>query len=380
MKALIALLILLSYSVILSSQERITLLFVGDLMQHQAQITAAQQPSGNYDYTSCFEAVKPMIEAADIAIGNLEVTIGGKPYTGYPTFSAPDEYLSALKRAGFDIMLTANNHCLDRGRRGLERTIRMLDSLKIPYAGTYRSATERKQRYPLHIRKNGFHIVILNYTYGTNGITPGHPSIVNYIDREQMLQDIQEAKHMRPDAIIACIHWGDEYKRLPNQSQKELADWLIKQGADHIIGAHPHVIQPMELIQKGCKKHFVAYSLGNFISNMSAPHTDGGLVVRLTLEKKAMPKPWIPSPLSLSETESSYVPLSTDTLSPICTLQSYDYSLVWTLRPSLSGQKNFRILPANASMRHLPQAAYNKLKHFTLQSNKLLKEYNVNIK
>ena len=152
MKALISLIFLL-YSVTLSSQERITLLFVGDLMQHRAQIDAARTSDGKYDYSPCFSLVKEEISRADIAIGNLEVTLGGKPYQGYPTFSAPDEYLQAIKDAGFDVLLTANNHCLDRGKKGLERTIAQIDSLAIPYAGTYRNVAERTQRYPLFIRK-----------------------------------------------------------------------------------------------------------------------------------------------------------------------------------------------------------------------------------
>lgn len=132
MKTWLAALAMLLHSVIFSAQERITLLFVGDLMQHQAQIDAARTPEGTYDYSSCFALVKEQIAQADIAIGNLEVTLGGRPYKGYPAFSAPDEYLSAIKEAGFDILLTANNHCLDRRRHGLERTLLMLDSLDMP--------------------------------------------------------------------------------------------------------------------------------------------------------------------------------------------------------------------------------------------------------
>lgn len=259
MKALIASIFLL-YSVVLSAQKRITLLFVGDLMQHQAQIDAARTPDGKYDYSSCFALVKEQISHADIAIGNLEVTLGGKPYRGYPTFSAPDEYLQAIKDAGFDVLLTANNHCLDRGKKGLERTIAQIDSLAIPYAGTYRNVAERTQRYPLFIRKKGFCIAILNYTYGTNGIKATPPNIVNYINKETILKDIHSAQAVRPDAIIACMHWGEEYQSLPNREQRELADWLLEQGVTHIIGSHPHVIQPMELREDGNRQHAVVYS------------------------------------------------------------------------------------------------------------------------
>lgn len=176
MKTLAVFIVVLLYSVTLSSQERITLLFVGDLMQHQAQIDAAHVSEGKYDYSSCFSLIKEQISQADLAIGNLEVTLGGRPYRGYPMFSAPDEYLQAIKDAGFDILLTANNHCLDRGKKGMERTIQLLDSSGIRYAGTYKNLSERRQRYPLFINRNGFRIALLNYTYGTNGIKATSPN------------------------------------------------------------------------------------------------------------------------------------------------------------------------------------------------------------
>ena len=177
MKTLAVFMAVLLYSVTLSSQERITLLFVGDLMQHQAQIDAARVSEGKYDYSSCFSLIKEQISQADLAIGNLEVTLGGRPYRGYPMFSAPDEYLQAIKDAGFDILLTANNHCLDRGKKGMERTIQLLDSSGIRYAGTYKNLSERRQRYPLFINRNGFRIALLNYTYGTNGIKATSPNL-----------------------------------------------------------------------------------------------------------------------------------------------------------------------------------------------------------
>ena len=188
---------------------KVTLLFVGDLMQHNAQLEAARTSQGTHDYSLCFSLVKEQISRADIAIGNLEVTLGGKPYAGYPAFSAPDEFLYAIRDVGFDILLTANNHCLDRGKKGLERTILMLDSLHIPYIGTYRNKEERRQHYPLLIHKNGFRIVFLNYTYDTNGVKPTSPNIVNYIDKKIMQQDIDTARTWQPDAIIACMHWGN---------------------------------------------------------------------------------------------------------------------------------------------------------------------------
>ena len=137
--------------------DTLRLLFVGDLMQHQGQINVARTSTG-YDYSTCFTYVKEEIGRADLAIANLEVTLGGKPYKGYPAFSAPDEFLTAIHDAGFNVLVTANNHSLDRGKSGLERTIQLIDSLKIPHAGTYINTEERDKKYPLLLEKNGFRI------------------------------------------------------------------------------------------------------------------------------------------------------------------------------------------------------------------------------
>ena len=263
--------------------------FVGDLMQHQGQINAARTSTG-YDYSTCFAYVKEEIKKADLSIANLEVTLGGKPYKGYPAFSAPDEFLTAIHDAGFNVLVTANNHSLDRGKSGLERTIQLIDSLKVPHAGTYINADEREKKYPLLLEKNGFRIALLNYTYGTNGIPVTSPNIVNYIDTAIIAKDIEESKAMKPDAIIACMHWGIEYQSLPDKEQKFLANWLIEKGVNHIIGSHPHVVQPIEVRTDSLTndKHLIAYSLGNYISNMSARRTDGGLMVRMELVKTAL--------------------------------------------------------------------------------------------
>lgn len=346
------LLILLSCSVILSAQKRITLFFAGDLMQHQAQIDSARN-GGIYDYSDCFSAVKPLVSKADIAIANLEVTLGGKPYRGYPAFSAPDAFLYAVKECGFDILLTANNHCLDRGRKGFDRTLSMLDSLCIPRIGTYRNESDRSRRYPMIIEKNGFRIVLLNYTYATNGLIETPPRIVNRIDRRAMRQDIAEARAIQPDAIIACMHWGTEYELLPDKSQKQLADWLLGQGVTHIIGNHPHVVQPMELRTDSTgRQHIVVYSLGNFISNMSRTHTDGGAAFTLVLEKD-----------STGHTR----------------IARCGYDLVWTGRPLHTGHKRFRLYPVSTPQDSLSPAAYRRMQLFADRTRNHLRTHNIGI-
>ena len=337
----------------LSAQDHLSLLFVGDLMQHQAQIDAAKQGNG-YNYDDCFRHVKKEISKADIAVGNLEVTLGGKPYSGYPAFSAPDEYLYAIKEAGFDVLLTANNHCLDRRKKGLERTILMLDSLKIPHVGTYINKEEHKKNYPLLIEKKGFRIVFLNYTYGTNGVEVTFPNVVNYIDKEQIRKDILTARRMLPDVIIACMHWGIEYRSLPEHSERELADWLIQQGVDHVIGSHPHVLQPME-IRKDARTpahHVIVYSLGNFISNMSKENTDGGAMVKLELQR----------------------------IFRVTRLVECKYALVWTSRPLLSKKKNFELYPAIFLNKSINNEELNAMRRFFNNSRNLFESHNKGIK
>ena len=164
-----------------TTTRQVTLLFAGDLMQHDGQIKAARTADG-YDYTDVFARVKPEVSRYDIAVANFEVTLAGPPYKGYPCFSAPDEYLRAIIDAGFDVMLTSNNHSCDTRAKGLERTIVMMDSLKMPHLGTYRHQKEREQNYPFIIERNGIRIAMLNFTYGTNGIPVPPPYIVNLED------------------------------------------------------------------------------------------------------------------------------------------------------------------------------------------------------
>lgn len=261
-----------------------SLLFVGDAMQHKAQIESALTRDGDYCYDNCFAGVKDVICSADLAIANLEVSLGGKPYSGYPAFSAPDQYAKALADCGIDILMTCNNHCMDRGSAGLVRTLNVLDSLGIKHFGTYRNKQERDTLYPLIAEIGQQRIALLAYTYGINGIPMPQTAIVNTIDTVQIAQDIQKARSMKPDCIIVCMHWGEEYHTTQNKTQEELARWLVEAGADHIVGTHPHVVQPTTLLPGyGTQKHLVAYSLGNFISNMSATNTDHGEMLRMEL-------------------------------------------------------------------------------------------------
>lgn len=335
-----------------TAEYKLSMLIVGDLMQHQGQIDAARDTDGIYRYEETFRYVRDEIISADLAIANFEVTLGGKPYQGYPRFSAPDEYLQASIDAGFDVLLTANNHCLDTRQKGLERTINMMDSLHIPHLGTYKNQEERNNNYPFLIEKNGFRIVLLNFTYGTNGIEVEEPNVVNYMDTAEIAQDIVKAKAMHPDILIAIPHWGIEYVLLPNQQQKQMASWLLEKGVDHVIGGHPHVLQPMELRNKEKNGgNVVVYSLGNYVSNMSKTNTDGGAMLHLDFVKRG------------------------DTV----TLENCSYSLVWVSRPAISGHKNFRIYPIQVADSMLNASERAKRDLFKNNMKELLDKYNKDV-
>jgi poly-gamma-glutamate synthesis protein (capsule biosynthesis protein) len=266
------------------------LLFVGDAMQHQGQLDQAKLlgKGKGYNYDDCFSLIAPTVIAADYAVCNLEVPLGGGPsYTGYPCFSAPDSYAMALKDAGFDLFLTANNHCLDRGDKAVRRTITVLDSLKVDRIGTYHNKQHRRSSIPFIKNVKGFKIGFLNYTYGTNGIEARDGAEIAYINRKAMAEEIAATREAGAEIIVVCMHWGVEYVLTENAEQRSLADFLVNQGVDLIIGGHPHVIQPMKVVHndKENKDVLVVYSLGNFISNMKTTDTRGGAMVYATLTR-----------------------------------------------------------------------------------------------
>ena len=268
------------------------LLFVGDAMQHQGQLDAAKAAGGGtrYDYSDCFTFIAPAITEADYAVCNLEVPLGGgTDYSGYPCFSAPDSYVQALKDAGFDMFLTANNHCLDRRDRGARRTITALDSLGVDHIGTYLNQQDRLEKVPFIKNINGIKFGFLNYTYGTNGIEPADGVEVALIDKKRMADEIKLTREAGAEIVVVTIHWGVEYVLLHNHNQENIADFLVDQGVDLIIGGHPHVIQPMKVVrnEKENKDVLVVYSLGNFISNMKTADTRGGALVRARVERDA---------------------------------------------------------------------------------------------
>lgn len=341
--------ILLLFSVSSRSQSNdsttISFLFAGDLMGHMPQVYYAYDSStGKYDYTPCFQFVKPYIDSVDVAIANLEVTLAGEPYSGYPMFSSPDGLAESVKKTGFDILVTANNHSYDKGKRGFERTLNVLDTLAIPHLGTYKNISERDKQVPFIVNQKGFRIALFNYTYGTNGITPEPPNIVDLINYKQMAQDLRKADSLKVDYKIVILHWGLEYELVPNKEQKKIAQFLAQHGCNAIIGSHPHVSQTYELLYPNKKDSSVVvpvfYSLGNFISNQRDRYKDGAAMYRLTLTKDSVTR-------MLS---SAYVPY-------------------WVYKGSLKGKTQFYLIPPkqyldNSDAFKLPVEADIRLKEF----------------
>jgi len=275
------------------SKDSISLLFLGDIMQHDLQIQSAYVPeTGTYDFSSQFKYVKPIFDSTDVVIGNLEVTLAGKPYKGYPRFSSPDDLAYEIKKSGIDYLVTANNHVYDRGKKGFERTMQMLDSIGFKRTGTFIDQADKKKNHPMIIEKNNFKIALFNYTYGLNGNIAEKPSIINTINKDEIKKDLTNASNSDYDVIIVFFHWGIEYKHQPNNEQISLANLCFENGANIVIGSHPHVIQKMEhktyKTKSGTEKDvLVAYSLGNFVSNYGTwRYCDGGTMVRFSLIKK----------------------------------------------------------------------------------------------
>lgn len=276
----------------LRAQEVVSLLFGGDAMGHEPQFQwAYNSATDTYDYEPNFRYVAPYIAKSDLAIVNLEVTLAGKPYSGYPTFSTPDSYKDALVGCGFDVFTLANNHILDRGKRGMERTLEKVSDC--PNVGAYYDAADRAARYPLILEVQGLRIALFNVTYGTNGFFPVAPNIVNYIDTAQIAADLRSIEDKNIDLKIMSIHWGDEYVTRAIPKQRELARWLADAGFDLIIGGHPHVVEDAENLTvtrvRDNKEEEVqvpvVYSLGNLISNQRRLNTNGGILVRVDIRR-----------------------------------------------------------------------------------------------
>lgn len=270
----------------LYTRDTISICFLGDMMMHGSQIENAYRGDGEYDFSSYFHYLKSRLSSADLAIINMEFPLAGDPYTGYPSFSAPDTIASYMADCGVDVFLAANNHIFDKGASGAQRTIEKYRELYrthgTMFLGIAEDSEEKTHNSPLMIGIKGMRLALLNFTYATNGgRRSGWPQVCYMDDRESIREGIAAAHRKDSDIIIAMPHWGNEYELRHSQEQSETAEWLIEEGVDAIIGAHPHVVQDTEIMHRNGKSIPIVYSLGNAVSNMSAKNTQVELMVTL---------------------------------------------------------------------------------------------------
>lgn len=272
-------------SIVRSTREsdELVLVFSGDVMQHLPQVAAAQRTDGTYDYAPCFQYIRLFWEGADFAAVNLETTLAERgPYSGYPRFASPKALAVALKEAGVDVALLANNHCCDRGLAGIRTTVRTVEELGLYYGGVYVDSVRAVQ--PLILRKHTYRVALLNATYGTNGLPVPQGTVVHLIDTVRMADEIRAARRDSATHVVLFVHWGEEYRQRPDDEQRQVAAWCRRQGVDAVIGSHPHVAQPVDTAGR------VAWSLGNLVSNQRNRYRDGGLNVRLRLSFSRPPQ------------------------------------------------------------------------------------------
>ncbi len=264
--------------------------FIGDLMCHSTQFKYAQVTPDSFDFKPVYREIKKYLAEPDFMIANYETVNAGEDvgYIGYPVFNTPDSFAEAIKEAGIDIVSTANNHCFDQREKGILKTLDLLNTLDIEAVGTYKSAADRDS---IRIfEKKGISFALLTYTSFTNipNRTYGKEYLLNYSDTLLIKRDIEKAKSLDPDLVILFLHFGQEYKREPNDYQKRIVNKAREYGADIIIGSHPHVIQPIDYFPTNNGRidtGFVAYSLGNFISNQRWRYSDTGVILNFTVKK-----------------------------------------------------------------------------------------------
>lgn len=268
--------------------DTISITFIGDVMQHGKQLRSALTEGADpdlpesYDYSHAFMHIGKQLRKADMAVANMEFPTGMPPYSGYPIFSTPESIAWEAQRSGIDLFLLANNHILDKGKRGFLSTLETYDDMGIRYTGAYRDSTHKQRENPAFFNINGIRVAVLNFTYGTNGFSIPQPCVVNLMDSLRVKEDIAKARKMGADIIICTPHWGEEYQLRPSVHQKKWAKMLLREGVKVIIGSHPHVPQAAEITPE----HVLFYSLGNYISNQTTPdYTQLELMVTINIQK-----------------------------------------------------------------------------------------------
>ena len=265
---------------------RVTLMALGDNLIHNTVYWSAETGDGGYDFSPFYETIAQVAAQYDIACINQETILVENPalYDNYPSFGSPVQVADALAGAGFSVITGATNHCFDKGETGILDTCRYWreNYPEITTLGIH--DTEQDAKTLRVVEKNGIRIAMLNYTYGLNGGAPGEAWMVDRLTTfDAAREDLKRAEEAA-DFVIAFVHWGEEGAFRPNQYQKDWAKVLADGGADLIIGAHPHVVQPVQVQTADDGREVpVFYSLGNFLSHQTEPQNMLGGMASVTI-------------------------------------------------------------------------------------------------
>lgn len=261
------------------------LFMVGDALIHSALYQDAKQKDGSYDFKPMLDIIKPISSKYDLVYYNQETILGGESlgYSNYPRFNSPQEVGDAFIDAGFNIVSLATNHTMDKGEQGVINSVNYWKGQDVVASGQWTSQEERDE--VKIYEKNGISYAFFSYTTWTNGLeTPvGKEYLNNVYSEEKARNDISKVRD-KVDVVLVAMHWGTEYSLGVSKDQEKIANYLSSLGVDIIIGAHPHVVEPVEYINDG--KTFVIYSLGNFISDQEGTERLTGLMMELTINKK----------------------------------------------------------------------------------------------
>ncbi|WP_339182274.1 CapA family protein [Oceanobacillus sp. FSL W7-1293] len=269
-------------------QPHITISAIGDILIHDRVYDDAWDGE-IYDFKPMLAEVLDYLREPEITVANQETIMGGESIglSGYPNFNSPVEIGDALQDAGVDIVTMANNHTLDSGEEAIQNAIAYYQEIGMLYTGSFQSKKDQSEIRVIETEQN-ISVAFLSYTYGTNGmpIPEGKPYLVNLIQREQIKEEVEKANELA-DATIISLHFGEEEARMPNQKQKDLAQYAADLGVDVVIGHHPHVLQPIEWLEgKEGNQTLIAYSLGNFLSGQYQFYNRIGGILEFDLVKE----------------------------------------------------------------------------------------------
>jgi poly-gamma-glutamate capsule biosynthesis protein CapA/YwtB (metallophosphatase superfamily) len=281
-----------------------TLAAVGDIMVYDNQISDAEQADGTYSFDDCFKAISAYTMGADLTVGNLELNFCGSPYSGFPNFRAPESLAATLANVGFDLVQTANTYSIQNGMTGLQATIHYLDAAKIDHVGTCATEDERTETNGVVVKDmNGIKVAFIGFTKGVNNssmpdgtefainlLYTDYSSNYSQVNEDAIVKQVEAAKAVSADVIVAMVHWGGEGDLEPVDTQTKIKDILFQNGVDVILGSHSHLVGPMQeeavTTKDGTKKTcFVAYSLGNFLTGKEADGYNISCILNLQFTK-----------------------------------------------------------------------------------------------